>query len=136
MDRDALTADLLRDEGLRLKPYQDTVGKLTIGVGRNLSDVGISRDEALILLSHDIDTVEADLDRVLTWWRAQTEPRQRVLANLCFNLGIGGLMGFHHALAAWQAGDYATAARELLQSQWAVQVGDRATRLAAMVAGT
>ena len=50
MDTDKLLSDLVRDEGLRLRPYADTVGKTTIGVGRNLTDVGISHDEALALL--------------------------------------------------------------------------------------
>jgi lysozyme len=62
-DVDALTADLIRDEGLKLKPYTDTVGKLTIGIGRNLTDRGISRQEALVLARNDVDAAAAELDR-------------------------------------------------------------------------
>lgn len=51
MNLTALKEELIRDEGLRLKPYRDTVGKLTIGVGRNLDDVGITKDEAMHLLA-------------------------------------------------------------------------------------
>lgn len=45
---------LIRHEGLKLKPYRDTVGKLTIGAGRNLNDLGISEREAMFLLDNDI----------------------------------------------------------------------------------
>lgn len=127
---DALKADLVRDEGLRLKPYRDTVGKLTIGVGRNLDDVGISDAEAGHLLGNDISGVLADLDRALPWWRGLSEARQRALANMCFNLGLTRLQGFKKMLAALEAGDWPAAAREALDSKWARQVGARATRIA------
>lgn len=61
--RDDIILDLKLDEGLRLKPYRDTVGKLTIGIGRNLDDVGISEAEAEYLLSNDLDRTISDLDK-------------------------------------------------------------------------
>lgn len=130
MNRDALANQLLVDEGLRLKPYKDTVGKWTIGVGRNLDDVGISKSEAMMLLGADIDKVVAQLDAALPWWRRMTEARQNVVANMAFNLGINGLLGFKNTLASMQAGDYKAAAAGMLASKWASQVGDRAKRLA------
>lgn len=133
MNLTALKSELVRDEGLRLKPYRDTVGKLTIGVGRNLDDVGITKDEAMHLLECDIKRVKTDLDRALLWWRGMDEVRQRVLVNMAFNLGITRLMGFKNTLAAMQAGNYADAAKGMLASKWATQVGARATRLAAMM---
>lgn len=125
-----LQEQLVRDEGLRLKPYRDTVGKLTIGVGRNLEDVGISHEEAMLLLDHDIARAEADVNVHLPWSRQLGEPRRAVLVNMAFNLGIGGLLRFQRALAAMQQGNYDLAAREMLDSRWAEQVGARATRLA------
>lgn len=125
-----LQEQLIRDEGLRLKPYRDTVGKLTIGVGRNLEDVGISHEEAMLLLDHDIARAEAEVNAHLPWSRQLGEPRRAVLVNMAFNLGIGGLLQFRRALAAMQRGDYDLAAREMLDSKWAEQVGARATRLA------
>ena len=83
-DRAQLVADLERDEGCELLPYTDTVDKLTVGIGRNLTDRGISLEEAHYLLQRDIDLVVADLDRALPWWREMTPARQRVLANMCF----------------------------------------------------
>ena len=133
MNLTALKEELIRDEGLRLKPYRDTVGKLTIGVGRNLDDVGITKDEAMHLLECDIRRVKADLDLALSWWRGLDDVRQRALVNMAFNLGITRLMGFKNTLAAIRAGNYVDAAKGMLDSKWATQVGERATRLAAMM---
>ncbi len=131
--RAALMAELTRDEGVRLKAYRDTVGKLTIGIGRNLDDVGISEPEARFLLSNDIDVAERELLRSMPW-AAQLDPvRFRVLMNMAFNLGIARLTGFRETLQAVQAGDYETAAVKMLRSRWADQVGERARRLAAMM---
>lgn len=130
---DALLSELERDEGLRLKPYKDTVGKLTIGVGRNLDDVGISEEEARHLLANDVARTVADLDRHLPWWSSLDPVRQRVLVNLCFNIGIGSLMEFKKTLGAVRRGDYVGAAYGMLASRWASQVGARATRLAHMM---
>ena len=130
---EALKQQLVRHEGLRLKLYKDTVGKLTIGVGRNLDDVGISEAEAMILLDSDIATVVADLDNRFPWWRSMSEARQRTLADMCFNLGITRLSRFEGALKAMEFGDYETAAQEMLNSRWSVQVGKRAQTLAEMM---
>lgn len=122
--------DLIRDEGIRLKPYKDSLGVLTLGIGRNLDDVGISEEEALRLLDNDIVKAEKELDRVESWWRSRPECVQRGLLNMCFNLGISRLSGFKKMLAALHAGDFDTAAAEALKSQWADQVGERAVRIA------
>ncbi len=133
MDMALLKRELIRDEGLRLQPYRCTVGKLTIGVGRNLDDVGISETEADTLLENDIGRAMAGLDRALPWWRDLSDARQRALVNMCFNLGLSRLSGFHGMLAALRRGDFDGAAREALNSAWARQVGARATRVAAMI---
>jgi lysozyme len=128
-----MIAELRRDEGVERKPYTDSVGKLTIGVGRNLTDVGLSDDEIDYLLHNDLKRVDADLDAHAAWWRTLDPVRQRVLRNLCFNMGWPRLAGFKNALGAMKAGKYATAANEMLDSTWARQVGARAQRLAAMM---
>src|SRR5574341_784631 len=79
LDVATLMAELKRDEGVRLKPYRDTVGKLTIGAGRNLDDKGISAVEATILLANDIEEVCAALDAELAWWRDLDGVRQRAI---------------------------------------------------------
>lgn len=133
MNIENLTAELIVDEAMKLKPYHCTAGKLTIGVGRNLDDVGISPDEARYLLKNDIQRVCGELDAALPWWGKLSERRQRVLANMAFNLGIKGLLGFKNTLAAMQQGRYEDAANGMLASLWAKQVGNRAVRLAKMM---
>ena len=123
MNEELLRQDLIRDEGLRLKPYRCTAGKLSIGVGRNLDDVGISKSEAEYMLHNDILNVQIELDRNLPWWRKMSEARQLVLANMAFNMGIQTLLGFKNTLSAMERGDYAAAAVGMGSSKWAVQVG-------------
>ena len=125
-----LLEQLIDHEGLRLKPYTDTVGKLTIGVGRNLDDVGITSDEAMILLKNDVERTIDSLDRHLDWWRNLNASRQRALISMAFNLGIGGLLKFKKALSAMQEGRWLDAQEEMLNSKWASQVGRRADDLA------
>jgi lysozyme len=133
IDRVALIAELIRDEGVRLKPYVDTVGKTTIGVGRNLTDVGITRDEAEALLEHDIIRTVAGLNGALPWWTDLDPVRQRVLINMGFNLGIRGLLTFQNTLRAVREGRWQDAHDGMLASKWARQVGARAQRLAEMM---
>ena len=130
MDAERLLKDLMRDEGVRLKVYRCPAGRLTIGVGRNLQDVGISSMEAVDLLGNDIARVISELNAALPWWRGVPEPGQRALANMAFNLGLTRLMEFQRMIAALRAGDYEAAAAEALDSKWAEQVGARAERIA------
>lgn len=122
-------AQLRRDEDCKLKPYKDSVGKLTIGIGRNLDDVGISEDEAEYLLTNDVKKVASQLDIALPWYINLDEVRKGVLLNMAFNMGINGLLGFKNTLNHIANGNYDIAAQEMLQSKWAIQVGVRATRL-------
>lgn len=128
MDRQLLRSQLERHEGLRLKPYRDTVGKLTIGYGRNLEDVGVSRDECNLLLNNDIDMIEGQLMTV-DEYQALDSVRQTVLVNMGFNMGFYGLMKFAKMWAAIGRQDWEGAAWEMLNSKWASQVGVRAVEL-------
>src|ERR1051326_6502744 len=126
----SLRDQLIRDEGIRLRPYKDTAGKLTIGVGRNLDDVGISNAEAFYLLDNDIAKAQQNLRARLPWLASLDYSRQCVLFNMCFNLGVDKLMEFHNTLDAIADGRYGDAADDILESKWATQVGPRAQRLA------
>lgn len=116
-------AKLKEMEGLRLKPYLDTVGKTTIGYGRNLSDVGISEHEAAILLNNDIERATAQCRATFDWFDALDATRQDAIVNLAFNMGINGLKGFSKMLDAISRQDWKQAALELADSKWAKQVG-------------
>jgi lysozyme len=130
MNHEKLQAQLIVDEAKRNRIYIDTVGKVTGGVGRNLTDRGFSDDEIDLMLKNDIAIVVRELDINLPWWRLMSEARQNVLANMCFNLGIKRLLAFKNTLAAMLVGRYDDAADGMLASLWANQVGDRARRLA------
>lgn len=135
MDLTRFVDELERDEGNRLKPYRDSVGKLTIGIGRNLDDVGISKGEAYHMVHNDIERTVADVEHHFPWWTRLDDIRQHVILNMAFNMGIKRLLGFKKMLAACEAGRYGEAAREMLASAWAGQVGPRATRLASEMRG-
>jgi lysozyme len=151
VNTEKMMAELERDEGMVLEAYDDATGhplrqgdvlkgKLTIGVGRNLTDVKISKSEAIHLLQSDMERTEVDLDQYLPWWRTLSEVRQRVLFNMGFNMGVdpksrppGKLILFKQTLAMIQSGDFGDAAEHMLTLPWAKQVGPRAIRLADMM---
>ena len=131
-DAAALKAELMRDEGRKYRIYTDTVGKVSGGIGRNLTDKGFRDSEIDLMYENDRAETEAWLDRNLPWWRALDPVRQRVMMNMAFNMQ-GKLLGFRNFLAAAQRRDWSTASAEMLDSLWARQVGDRAKRLASMM---
>jgi len=124
-----LTKWLELDEGCKLKPYYCTAGKLSIGVGRNLEDTGITRAEAQFMLEGDIVRLMKELDELFPEWRDLSETRQMVVLNMCFNMGTFGFLNFKRTIAYMRAEEFSKAADEMLRSQWADQVGDRAKRL-------
>lgn len=132
MNRQLLLEQLERHEGLRLKPYRDTVGKLTIGYGRNLDDRGISEDEAGFMLDNDIDQVVSELER-MPLFLSLNSVRRVVLANMAFNMGVPTLLEFRRMLGALAEKDWDRAAAEMMDSKWARQVGGRATELAELM---
>lgn len=126
-------AELSRDEGRRTHPYLDTANRLSIGVGRNLTDRGVSEAEIDLMLAHDIESAESDLDKNLTWWRGLDPVRQRAMLNLCFNMGWPTFSQFPRFFSAMYQQRWADAAVELSTSKWASEVGARATRIIGMI---
>lgn len=133
MNRDALKLQLRKHEGVRAKPYRDTVGKVTIGVGRNLDDRGLKPSEIEMLLDNDVDDVLKDIELNLPWFATLSEARQLVIANMVFNLGITRFLQFNATISAIRNGRFGVAADQMLASKWARQVGQRARDLAAMM---
>lgn len=135
-----LKPDLRRDEGVRLKAYKDSLGNWTTGVGHlihagsPLLTATLTPALADAILDHDLAVLFVQLDHQLPWWRTLSDLRQDVVANLGFNLGVGKLKTFPDTLGALQHGGFETAARMLLDSLWARQVGARAQRLSRQLA--
>lgn len=127
-----LLAIIRRHEGLRLKPYLCSEGKITIGFGRNLEDMGISEKEAEMLLMSDIERCYEELD-VFSWFHDLDQVRQEAVVNMLFNLGLPTFLQFKKTLKFLAEGAYSQAAAEMLDSKWARQVGDRANELAYMI---
>jgi lysozyme len=125
---------LIIEEGLRLKPYKCTSNKLTIGVGRNLEDRGITEAEALFLLGNDIEDFEAQLIKALPWFCFTHITAQLVLIDMAFNMGVTGLLAFKNTLRLIKEGEYMKASVEMLDSRWAGQVGRRAKDLSDILA--
>lgn len=145
-------AQLVRHEGLELTPYRCTEGALTIGYGHNLdanpipdihAGTRITKERARRILVEDCRKLADKLDRVFSWWRRLNEPRQAVILNMAFNMGVGtysaekhkgtGLSGFPRMLEALREGDYERAADEMLDSKWRRDVKNRACELAAQM---
>lgn len=127
-----LTAQLRRDEGEVLTAYEDSLGFLTIGIGRLIDKRkggGITAEESAYLLANDIRRKTAELVRELPWSEHLDPVRFAVLQNMAFQMGVTGLKGFINTLAMVRRGDYAAAASGMLQSLWARQTPARAKRL-------
>jgi lysozyme len=127
--------DLIKKhEGLRLKPYRCPAGKLTIGYGTNL-DAGITRQEAELLLDMRVIRCRQELRRVFSPDECiyMGKARFDALTDMMYNLGYPTFLEFERMIAAVRAGEWGKAAAEMISSRWAMQVGDRATRLAVIM---
>jgi lysozyme len=132
VDRQKLVKQLKVHEGVRLKPYVDSVGKLTIGIGHNLTDRGLTIRQVELILDDDIADAVAFAERFLPFYSGLDEVRQRAIVDMVFNLG-SKLLQFKATLAALSAKDWESAANHMLDSLWARQVGTRAETLAEMI---
>lgn len=131
--RGKLLTALKKDEGRKAKPYQDSRGIWTVGYGHNLQD-GLPLSDGAMQQILDDDLADAETRcRRFPWFEALDDVRQAVIVMLAFNVGLGGLGTFRLMLGALVNGDYATAADEMEDSDWAKQVHERSTRLATMM---
>jgi len=128
---DKLIKMLRHHEGVRHKPYYDTATppKLTIGVGRNLDDNGLSDDEIDYLLRNDINRCMSEA-MTYDWFKDLNDARRAVVLSLLFNLGKPRYDKFVKHHEAMSNGHMLMASRELLDSRWAKQVGRRANEMA------
>ncbi len=127
---------LIKHEGLELKPYVCTSGKMTIGIGRNLNDRGITELEARFLATNDIQLSDNELTKAFPFYRNNlNEIRKMVLRNMHINLGMTRLLKFKKFLTNLENKNYLSASVEMLDSRWASQVGYRAVELSNLMKG-
>lgn len=134
---DKLIEQLVKHEGERLKPYRCTAGKLSIGVGRNLDDKGISKAESRMLLAADIMQCEEDLKIIFRdQWNWISENRKIALTDMRFNLGGAGFRSFKRMINAIKNEDWEQAGLEATRSKWAEQVQkDRSGKIFTQIVG-
>ena len=149
--RENFIEKLIASEGLKLQVYQDTLGIDTIGIGRNLEDRGITKEElddldipsidhvyeygiteadAVYIATNDVQIVEDELVRAHPCVDRLDSVRQLILMDMAFNMGVPRLCKFVKMWNAIHEEDYPTAAKEMLDSRWANQVKSRSTKLA------
>jgi lysozyme len=121
----------MASEGFSATVYKDIFGHATVGYGFN-TDAGITRYAAGALLEAQLSESRSSI-HLLPWYQACDPPRQDVLVELTFNMGLQKLLGFHHMLAALSVKDWDTAADELQHSAWFAEVGTRAPPLVAII---
>jgi len=133
MDYSKTVLLIKQHEGLKLKPYKCSAGKLTIGYGRNLDDKGISEAEAQALLEKDFFDILNDLNVTYRWFYNLNNPRKAVVCDMAFNLGMEGFAKFKRMIAAVSRSNFKMAATEMIKSKWYEQVGRRSERLVQMM---
>lgn len=128
-----LARQLRLEEGVERSAYKDSLGYLTIGVGRLIDKRkggGLSDDEIDYLLVNDIAQKTVEVAKALPWLRGLSEPRQAVLLGMAFQLGTAGMLAFTTTLGHVRAGRWAEAGTAMLRSKWAEQTPERAHRMA------
>jgi len=126
---------IAKHEGFRASAYKDSLGLWSIGFGRLIDkrrNGRITVDEGLYLLRNDIDRASFAARRY-SWFRRLSEVRKAVVIDMIFNLGPGGFRQFKKTIKLLREGKYTLASKEMLNSQWAMQVGNRAKRLSKML---
>ena len=123
-------ARLQTEEGFRSVPYQDITGHWTVGFGTNLT-AGITRSMAVGWLYEVLSKNRAELE-AKSWFNALVPAAQDIVEDMCYNLGLDGLLQFHDMIAALSQTqpDYARAADAMRESLWMRQVPNRAGPLA------
>lgn len=117
------------EEGFREKPYLDTLGVPTFGIGFTY----ITEEEADWILAKRLSEIETELRAKYRWYDNLNATRQDVLISMVYQLGFGGIAKFKKFIAAMERKDYDTAAVEMLDSLWARQTPNRAKRQADMI---
>jgi lysozyme len=137
---------LIQHEGYRAKPYKCTAGYWTVGVGHNLEAkpikgrtvqslaiMPLTHQQYMELLDKDIKDAEKDARRLVPNLDKLQPHQKAVIVDMAFNLGGTRFATFKRFLAAVNAGDWATAVKEMQNSKWYRQVGNRSRNLVAMI---
>jgi len=139
MNIDQLREQLKIDEGVKYEIYNDHLGYATFGIGHLVvkgdeehgKPIGtpVSEERVNSVFDSDVATYVTEAKKVFPNLDTLPEEAQEVIVNMCFNMGAPRLSKFKKFIGGVNAGDWDTAAVEMMDSRWAKQVGVRADRL-------
>ena len=137
-----LVTDILRwEEGCSLKPYVDTLGYPTIGVGKRIGPKGASIDKYQFEITQEIADLwlneeigESQLHGE-SWLDKLDSDKHIIIMSMEYQLGYSGLSKFKKMIEALKAGDCSEAKKQALDSKWAKQTPERAMRHARVLGG-
>lgn len=155
MNTESLMNEIAEHEGKVLHCYECSMGYKTIGVGHKVlesdpesaldvfgaydSDIptiqSISEERCQELFKQDVQTAIDGCKRIYKNWESFPEEFQRILVNMCFQLGAAGLSKFKNMNAAAEEMAYGQVALEMEDSRWARQTPHRMEALKARVWG-
>ena len=137
-----------RHEGEVLNIYEDSLGYKTLGVGHLCQPedpeydwaVGTSVSQEVVDMYYEDDFDKHYMEAIHVFgsredWDELPEVIQRVLVNMCFNLGGSRLSKFRNMLKACRNHDWKEMAVQMEDSRWYRQVGRRSKELQDMVLG-
>ena len=124
---------IAQEEGFKQFPYKCSEDKLTIGIGRNLEDVGLSKEEVIFLYEADERSAIAGASSLVNEFEWLSDARKIALVSMVFQMGKTGVSKFKNMIAAINAGDFHEAANQMLESKWARQTPNRAEKQAEMM---
>lgn len=119
---------IMSNEGVRKYPYRCSAGKLTIGIGRNLEDKGLSDSEVMYLFDNDLQDTQDSAESIFEDFSQYTLEEQTVILDMLFNLGTTRFKTFKKFIRAIKERDLKEAARQIEQSAYFHQVPNRARR--------
>ena len=122
-------------EGYEPMVYQCTEGHDTIGVGFKVDDLFLSEKVCDLILEEKLNDLIPRIERKLSWFRYTQDEVKLVIVNMCYQMGLSGVLKFKRALAAMEIKNWEMAADEMLDSLWARQTSRRANELADLIRG-
>ena len=139
MNIEELRDQLKIDEGVKYEIYNDHLGYATFGIGHLIVEgdeehgkpvgTAVSEERVNAIFEEDVQKYISESKKVFPNLDDLPETAQQVIVNMFFNMGAPRLSQFKKFIAGVNKGDWPTAAIEMMDSRWANQVGDRATRL-------
>jgi lysozyme len=123
--------DLIKKhEGFNGMPYNDSLDIPTIGYGTKLP---LDEEESELLLKHRLNKKINELIELEPFYKELPQTVRVVIADMAYQLGVGGVLKFKKMWSALKNRDYQKASEEMLDSKWAKQTPKRAKELAEII---